>query len=91
MPGVPVRRRDALSGAFWFGLRASPARSTPKSRGLRGAEAGLVGTERLGEGSKGFVRTRLSAHEYPREIAFVEELPLTTTGKVVRRVLRERG
>ena len=38
-----------------------------------------------------FVRERLSAHEYPREIEFITELPLTTTGKVIRRVLRERG
>jgi acetyl-CoA synthetase len=38
-----------------------------------------------------FVRTRLAAHEYPREVAFVESLPLTTTGKVIRRELRERG
>jgi len=37
------------------------------------------------------VRTRLSAHEYPREIEFVDELPLTTTGKIIRRLLRERG
>ncbi len=37
-----------------------------------------------------YVRTRLSAHEYPREIAFEESLPLTTTGKVIRRLLRER-
>ena len=37
-----------------------------------------------------FVRERLAAHEYPREIAFVDELPLTATGKVVRRELRER-
>ena len=36
------------------------------------------------------VRTRLSAHEYPREIEFVAELPLTTTGKVIRRLLRAR-
>ncbi|WP_026381845.1 acyl-CoA synthetase [Afifella pfennigii] len=36
-----------------------------------------------------FVRERLSAHEYPREVAFVEEMPLTTTGKVIRRQLRE--
>jgi acetyl-CoA synthetase len=34
------------------------------------------------------VRERLSAHEYPREIAFRESLPLTTTGKVIRRLLR---
>jgi acetyl-CoA synthetase len=38
-----------------------------------------------------FVRARLSAHEYPREIAFVTELPLTTTGKVMRRILRQQG
>jgi acetyl-CoA synthetase len=35
-----------------------------------------------------FVRTRLAAHEYPREIAFVPSLPVTATGKVMRRALR---
>jgi acetyl-CoA synthetase len=38
-----------------------------------------------------FVRTKLSAHEYPREIAFIKELPLTTTGKVIRRLLRDQA
>ena len=38
-----------------------------------------------------FVKSRLSAHEYPREIAFVESLPMTTTGKIIRRELRARG
>jgi len=37
------------------------------------------------------VRTRLSAHEYPREVAFIDRLPLTTSGKVIRRELRDRG
>jgi acetyl-CoA synthetase len=37
-----------------------------------------------------FVRTRLSAHEYPREVEFVDEMPMTTTGKVIRRLLRDR-
>jgi acetyl-CoA synthetase len=36
------------------------------------------------------VRTRLAAHEYPRRIEYVDELPLTTTGKIIRRVIRER-
>ena len=40
---------------------------------------------------QGFVRTRLSAHEYPREIAFIDEMPMTTTGKVIRRLLRARA
>ncbi|MCP8940228.1 acyl-CoA synthetase [Alsobacter sp. SYSU M60028] len=37
------------------------------------------------------VKTRLAAHEYPREIEFVDDLPLTTTGKIIRRELRERA
>ncbi len=35
------------------------------------------------------VKVRLAAHEYPREIFFVDELPMTTTGKVIRRELRD--
>ncbi|WP_454826012.1 acyl-CoA synthetase [Paraburkholderia xenovorans] len=35
------------------------------------------------------VKTRLAAHEYPREIRFVDSLPLTATGKVIRKALRE--
>lgn len=38
-----------------------------------------------------FVRERLSAAEYPREIEFVDEVPLTTSGKVIRRGFRERA
>ncbi|MCJ8520294.1 acetyl-CoA synthetase [Pseudorhizobium tarimense] len=37
-----------------------------------------------------WVKNRLSMHEYPREIAFVESLPMTTSGKVIRRVLRQQ-
>jgi len=36
------------------------------------------------------VRKRLAAHEYPRQVRYVDALPLTTTGKVIRRELRER-
>jgi acetyl-CoA synthetase len=36
------------------------------------------------------VRKKLGAHEYPREVAFVESLPMTTTGKIQRRILREQ-
>ncbi|MCJ8240088.1 AMP-binding protein [Peteryoungia algae] len=37
-----------------------------------------------------WVKNRLSMHEYPREIEFVAELPLTTSGKVIRRLLRDQ-
>ncbi len=44
----------------------------------------------LEEDIRRFVRERLSAHEYPREIHFIDQMPLTTTGKVIRRELRSR-
>lgn len=34
------------------------------------------------------VRGKLAPYEYPKEIEFIDELPMTTTGKVQRRVLR---
>jgi acetyl-CoA synthetase len=43
----------------------------------------------LQEEIQNFVKTRLAAHEYPREIEFVQELPMTTTGKIMRRELRK--
>ncbi len=37
-----------------------------------------------------FVRSRLAKHEVPKMIEFVDSLPMTTTGKIMRRELRER-
>jgi acetyl-CoA synthetase len=37
---------------------------------------------------KEFVKIRLAAHEYPREIEFVSELPMTATGKIMRKDLK---
>ena len=42
----------------------------------------------LADEIKGYVKTRLAAHEYPRVVEFFDELPLTATGKVMRRALR---
>jgi acetyl-CoA synthetase len=36
-----------------------------------------------------FVKKRLAAHEYPREIEFIPELPMTATGKIMRKELRK--
>jgi len=35
------------------------------------------------------VRGRLAPYEYPREIEFIDALPMTTTGKVQRKELRK--
>ena len=52
---------------------------------------GVARSDQLAAEIQDFVKTRLSAHEYPREIAFIDELPMTTTGKVIRRLLREKA
>jgi acetyl-CoA synthetase len=52
---------------------------------------GYVPGDDLARAIQAHVKTRLAAHEYPREIAFVDELPMTTTGKIIRRELRARA
>ena len=44
----------------------------------------------LHEDIKAYVKSRLSAHEYPRAIEFKSELPMTITGKVRRKDLRQQ-
>jgi len=51
---------------------------------------GVVPTDALAAEIQRWVRERLAAHEYPRLIEFVTEMPMTATGKVMRRVLRTR-
>jgi acetyl-CoA synthetase len=53
-------------------------------------QPGVDGTEMLKKELQDHVKTRLAAHEYPREVYFVDELPMTTTGKIIRRELRAR-
>ena len=43
----------------------------------------------VAEDIKKFVKTRLAAHEYPREVEFISELPMTATGKIMRRKLKK--
>ncbi len=45
---------------------------------------------RLTEEIQDSVRSQLAAYEYPRHIEYIDELPLTTTGKVKRNELRTR-
>ena len=45
--------------------------------------------ENLKDKIKEHVKQNLAAHEYPRLIEFVEELPLTTTGKIKRNLIRK--
>jgi len=51
---------------------------------------GQMPSRALEEDIQRHVRQFLAPYEYPREIEFIDALPMTTTGKVQRRVLRER-
>ncbi len=50
---------------------------------------GVVGDAALAESIQHFVRTRLAAHLYPRQVEFRDSLPQTATGKIMRGVLRK--
>jgi acetyl-CoA synthetase len=50
---------------------------------------GVKSGPELEEEIKNFVKVRLAAHEYPREIEFVDSLPMTATGKIIRRKLKK--
>jgi len=68
----------------------------PKPDAERGAvvkayvvlSAGHVGDSALVQALQQHVRGRLASYEYPKEIEFIDALPMTTTGNVQRRVLR---
>ena len=51
---------------------------------------GFEGTPELVQELQQHVRGKLAPYEYPKEIEFIAALPMTTTGKVQRRVLRLR-
>jgi len=53
-------------------------------------QPGVVPDDALAAAIQAFVKERLAAHEYPREIAFTDSLPVTATGKVRRAELRAR-
>lgn len=52
---------------------------------------GQAASDALSEELRLHVRQRLGGHAYPREIAFVDELPKTPSGKIQRFVLRAQA
>jgi acetyl-CoA synthetase len=51
---------------------------------------GEVASESLKESIRAHVKQNLAAYQQPRDIEFIDALPMTTTGKVQRKVLRDR-
>jgi len=52
-------------------------------------KTGLTPGKALEQSIKDHVKERLEAHAYPREVAFVDEMPRTKTGKILRNELRK--
>ena len=80
----PDRERGALVKAF---VVLSPDFVTARSRSAPGAsdfDAQLIAQ------LQAHVKGKLAPYEYPKEIEFIDALPMTTTGKVQRRVLRQQ-
>ncbi len=50
---------------------------------------GFEPSPELAEELRQHVRSRLAPHEVPREVVFLDDLPKTTTGKIMRRSLRD--
>ncbi len=52
---------------------------------------GIQPDQALAEELQMYVKHRLAAHAYPREVVFVNELPKTPSGKIQRFLLRQQG
>ena len=80
----PDAERGALVKAYVVLAPQVQQQRAIATRDPRAFDAELVAELQL------HVRGKLAPYEYPKEIEFIEALPMTTTGKVQRRVLRLR-
>jgi len=81
----PDRERGAVVKAYVV--------LAPDFAAARASQAGNAGKEadfdqQVVAQLQAHVKTMLAPYEYPKEIEFIDALPMTTTGKVQRRVLR---
>jgi acetyl-CoA synthetase len=90
----PGEIEDCLIGHPAVALAAAVGKPDPLRTEIVKAfivlKPGHAASPELAAEIQNFVKTRLSGHEYPREVAFIDDMPMTTTGKVIRRLLRER-
>ena len=91
----PTEIEDCITGHPDVALAAAVGKPDPVRTEIVKAyivlKEGRAPTPELANEISAWVRQRLSAHEYPREVEFVESMPLTTTGKVIRRIFRDRA
>jgi len=51
-------------------------------------QEGFVGSDALADEIAAHVKSQLAAYEYPRVVRFLDAMPMTTTGKIIRAELR---
>jgi acetyl-CoA synthetase len=78
----PDAERGAVVKAYVVLAQEYLAAAPDRRPGDAGFERELIA------GLQAHVKGQLAPYEYPKEIEFVDALPMTTTGKVQRRVLR---
>ncbi|MCM2475192.1 AMP-binding protein [Rhizobium sp. CG5] len=90
----PAEIEDCLSGHPAVRLAAAIGKPDPLRTEIVKAYVvladGFSASAALAAEISDWVKQRLSMHEYPREVAFIDDMPLTTSGKVIRRILRDR-
>ena len=52
---------------------------------------GVAGSDALADEIAEHVKSRLAAYEFPRVVRFIDDMPMTTTGKIIRANLRARA
>ncbi|MGQ3210751.1 AMP-binding protein [Shinella sp.] len=91
----PSEIEDCLAGHPAVQLAAAVGKPDPVRTEIVKAyvmlRPGETPSEALASDIRDWVKSRLSMHEYPREVDFVDSLPLTTSGKVIRHLLRKRA
>ena len=80
-----VPKPDAERGAL---VKAYVVLSPEALAARQGAVSAAAYEDGVREALQAHVRGLLAPYEYPKEIEFIDQLPMTTTGKVQRRVLR---
>ena len=80
-----LSQHPAVQTAIVVGMPNDISGEVPKAFVIKNKDAQVSASELIR-----FCKARLAHYKVPREVEFVEELPLSSTGKVLRRVLRQQ-